>query len=657
MDIPRPEILKQLRLTVSAEGRRLGFFLSDLASGKIVSVPRDAALGLQRIQDRIDGHDSAEIEGPHLEAGVRALNYVRAIRRADRAKAAKFNPLFIQIPLFDVGPWQPGLRRFSRWFVGWPLAAVSLALLLCVLMLGIRNDWSIGSEFTGVLRIETLLTFGLLAPFLKIIHEFGHVVAATAMNVRVRNAAISLIAFFPLPSVDCSEADVSASPRGRMTISLAGIVTDFLMGALAFVIWHVAESELTKGVAGQVLVFSTLNSVLFNANPLMKLDGYYAIVDLFGQRNLYTRGASTLSEMTRWLLSLGAAGSLPRTAGAGGLVFYGAAAFIYRLAISFTIITAILPQYLGLGLVLGVWGIYVMFVSPLLATRPQRPPTTAPKWRLWVGRGGFAGLGLAIVMFAPLPFSLWLPLRLDDSGHYAVTVASSGFVLEKPVTRQDTTAGDVLLRLTNPENDRQGVLLGLEQREAALLLQSTQSIGLGEAQLAQEKMRTVEAQITVLETERQELTVVSPADGIFLQIRGLQQGRYLVAGDTIGHLYPDAGLSRLIGDFPERWVEEFQTRPPTAEVRLGDRYFSVSPAELQLIDGAITDPVTGLRAIRLHVGLDQRPADMVGQDVQIRLSFGLRPILDHLVFWANGKIAAFRDAQIADRVSRIGQEN
>jgi putative peptide zinc metalloprotease protein len=657
MDIPRPEILKQLQLTLSAEGRRLGFFLSDLASGKVVSVPRDAALGLQRIQDRIDGHEGAEVERPELEAGLRALNYVRAVRRADRAKAARFNPLFIQINLFDVGPWQPGLRRFSQWFVGWPLAVVSIALLLCVLVLGIRNDWSIRAEFSGVLQIETLLAFGLLAPFLKIIHEFGHVVAATAMNVRVRNAAISLIALYPLPTVDCSEADVSASPRGRMTISLAGIVTDFLMGALAFIIWHVAESDVTRGVAGQVLVFSTLNSLLFNANPLMKLDGYYALVDLVGQRNLYTRGSSALSEMTRWLLSLGATGSLPRRSGTGGLVIYGAAAFIYRLIISFTIITAILPQYLGLGLVLGAWGVYVMFISPLLADRPQRPATTTPKWRLWAGRGGFAALGLAIVLFVPLPFSLWLPLRLDDSGHYAITVASSGFVLETPATRQRTTAGDALLRLTNPENDRQGVLLGLEQREAALLQQSTQSIGLGEAQLAQEKMRSVEAQIAVLETERQGLTVTSPADGIFLQVSGLQQGRYLVAGDTVGHLYPDTGISRLVGDFPERWVQEFQTHPPTAELRLGNSYFMVASDALHLIDGSITDPVTGLRAIRLHVGVDQRPADLVGQDVQVRLNFGNRPILDHLAFWANGKIAAFRDAQIADRASRIGQEN
>jgi putative peptide zinc metalloprotease protein len=117
------------------------------------------------------------------------------------------------------------------------------------------------------------------------------------------------------------------------------------------------------------------------------------------------------------------------------------------------------------------------------------------------------------------------------------------------------------------------------------------------------------------------------------------------------------GPAQAVGAFPERWVEEYQTRTPTAELRLGTHYLALKPGSLSLTDGATTDAATGLRSIRLHVEIPIAPADLVGQDLQIRLHFGNRPLWDHLAFWASGKLAAFRDAQIVDRETRIEQSN
>jgi len=629
----------------------------DLSSGKIVSVPRDAALGVQRLQDRMSGEATGEIPHEDLAAGVKALGYVTSLRRAERLKSARFNPLFINFPLFDVGPWQPGLRRFSTWFVGLPLALVLLGLAAVSALLGIRNDWAIRSEFVGILQIETLLAFGLIAPVLKIIHEFGHVVAATAAGVRVRMAAVSLIALYPLPSVDCSEADVTASRAARVSISLAGIVTDFLVGMIAFVLWHLVEGDAARGVAGQVVVFSTLNSLLFNANPLMKLDGYYAGVDLIGQRNLYTRAGQRFAELGRFLVSLGAEGALPRQLGGWGLAGYGGVTLAYRMMISFTILSAVLPQFLGLGMLLGAWGAYAMFLSPLLADPVPKPARTVSRQRLWLGRGGFVALIAAIVLLVPVPFTLVLPLRLDDAGTYAVTVRSGGYVSARPRAAGLADADTALLTLTNPETDRRSLLLEMERQEAVLLVESTQSIGLAEAQLAQEKLRSVDTQLAVLATEQAGLVARMTAKGYFLATSGLRPGRYLAAGDVIGFAYPLAGHARLTGAFPERWVDEYRSRVPTGEVRFGYRYVPVRHEGLDLTDGAVTDPKTGLRSISLTVILAVEPVTLVGQDLQIRLHFGNRPLWDHLVFWAQGKLSAFRDAQIVDRETRIERAN
>ena len=75
------------------------------------------------------------------------------------------------------------------------------------------------SHTGDLLSLQSLLTFALIAPVLKLFHETGHVLAATRFGVPVRRAGVILIALFPLPFVDCSEADFRARRGQRILIS------------------------------------------------------------------------------------------------------------------------------------------------------------------------------------------------------------------------------------------------------------------------------------------------------------------------------------------------------------------------------------------------------------------------------------------------------
>lgn len=655
MDHPRLEILKQLRLSLASEGPRFAYFLSDLATDKIISVSREVAQGLYRLTDCVrSGAPLKGMERGQLEAGLRALGYVRSVRQAERTRVSRFNPLFIQIRLFDVGPWQPRLRPFAEWFVGRAGFVICLALVIAAITMGMRNDWAIREEFSGAFNLDTLLAFGLIAPFLKIIHEFGHVTVATAYGVRVRNAALSLIALYPLPSVDCSEADVTANRYQRVMISLAGLFTDLLVGTIAFLCWHFVENDAIRSLAGRVVVFSTLNSLLFNANPLMKFDGYYAMADMIGQRSLYTRGVAGFNGLTRYVLSLGAGGKRPRGREAWGVTGYGFLTFCYRITITISILTRVLPQYLGAGLLMGAWGSYVMFVSPMVADPAPKAADPTPARRLWLGRAGFAACLALSVFFIPLPFALHLEMRLDDGGHYAVTTEASGFVTPARQPSGQVAAQARLLAVANPDLDRKRDLLERELSEARLLVQNTQSLGAAEAQLAGEKERSILTQMAVAQSEAGLQQTVAATAGLFVPRADLRPGKFLTAGETIGLLYPDTGDATLVGQYPERWVEEFQKAGPSAELRISGRYVDLPSGAIRLVEGTTTDAKTGLRSIALYAELAQIPADLVGKDIEIRLNFGNRPIIEHLKFWANGKLAAFRDAQIADRETRLG---
>ena len=124
--------------------------------------------------------------------------------------------------------------------------------------------------------------FAALSPILKIPHEFGHAFTARYFNIPLHSAGIVFVGFFPLPFVDASPADVFASRSQRIRISSAGIFVDLIIALIAIIIWHLVEGEFAKTIFASIFTFSSLNSLLFNGNPFIRLDGYYVFSDWIG---------------------------------------------------------------------------------------------------------------------------------------------------------------------------------------------------------------------------------------------------------------------------------------------------------------------------------------------------------------------------------------
>ena len=101
-------------------------------------------------------------------------------------------------------------------------------------------------------------------------------------------------------------------------------------------------------------ICSSLNSLLFNGNPFIRLDGYYVFSDFIGHRNLSTHSSQVMKGFRNWIFTLGKSGALP-TKSDFGYVFYGIGAFIYKVVILVTIVWMVLPRFFGLGLVLLVY--------------------------------------------------------------------------------------------------------------------------------------------------------------------------------------------------------------------------------------------------------------------------------------------------------------
>ena len=655
MDLVRLPTLRQIKLRLAAEGGRAIYLAQDLSTGRIFTLPAKVAHAVRNSQIAVsDPRRAADAKASVDEEVAKEvygfLHMMKAVQATDLLKRKPFNPLFMNLPLFDLGPWQRHLQGLARLLVGWQsFVALALLAVLCF-SLGARNNWAILDAFQNVFSLQALLSFGLVAPFLKLIHEVGHVLTATRYGVRVRQFGVMVIGLYPMPFVDCSDADMTARRRHRVAISLAGIVTDVFIGLIAFALWHVTEGNFFHVLLGNIFVFSTLNSILFNANPLIKLDGYYALTDALGRRNFYTRAIATLSGARDWVVSFGAQGQSLRGWRRKGLAGYALATVLYRVNILWIIASAMMPKYLGLGAVLTAWGALAMFALPLMRDRPQNPTTDRPKpTRVWGWRLGILSVLVAGLFLLKWPFSTVVPVSLDITGSYQITVRSPGFV-EMRAGYGPVSAGQVILQQDNVVLADELAMLTEELRGAALLYEAVRGADPAKAQAAQEKIASLQERQANVLAEQANLTLTAAATGVFMPLTSMEARRWLGPGDPAGALLPREGAAVLTGAFPERYVTLYRGGVAEATLKVAGQYQSVPISGLDLSEVMQRNSESGARSWQLRLSHEAASAaQMVGQPGQLRLSFERAPAWRHLQFWWQGVVEKYRSAQLIER--------
>src|SRR5262245_15300100 len=117
---------------------------------------------------------------------------------------------------------------------------------------------------------SNLLWLSVAMIVVKTLHELGHALAARRVGCRCRELGVQL--FFLLPCLYTNVSDVWLVPGKwrRMAVSAAGIYVEFLLAAIAALVWSQAEPGILSSLCLNIVVVASIGTLLLNGNPLLR---------------------------------------------------------------------------------------------------------------------------------------------------------------------------------------------------------------------------------------------------------------------------------------------------------------------------------------------------------------------------------------------------
>ncbi len=314
-------------------------------------------------------------------------------------------------------------------------------------------------------------SFGILAPanrwwllaswvVLKVIHETAHAVTCKHYGGKVREAGFLLIVFAPIPYVDVTSSWQFTSKWQRIFTAAAGMYAELFCAAVAAIIWCQYDNAFVRQVAYNVMMTSTLMTLLFNANPLMRFDGYYILSDLLEIPNLYPLGQHYIRHLAGRFF-LGTKSQLPKWPASKSNIIrvYGVLAFHWRLFVFACLMITASTLFSGLGIVLAVGAVALWLGLPLakLVTHFRGKDSTEKPNLL---RFGMALLATAALLAAPMilpePGGVRAPAVVRFAPLHVIRAPHAGFVESVFVQGGEAVhAGQPLAQVVNYELQRE----------------------------------------------------------------------------------------------------------------------------------------------------------------------------------------------------------
>ena len=473
-----------------------------------------------------------------------------------KAKGRLMNVLFPRIPLWD-------LDWFLKYFMPILRPILSVAgifiWLAVVLTAGVlcAPHWDMllkqGQESIAIWQ-NPLNAFWLYLAFafIKFIHELGHGFMCRRFGGEVHELGIMFLVLFPAPYVDASSAWSFTSRWHRVLVGAGGMIFElFVAGVCAFFWLGIKDSGSYLSLfLYNVMLIASVTTVLFNANPLLRYDGYYILSDLLEIPNLQSKSREyTLSLFKRYLFGVKWSQPLPHGIWTKlWMVVYFCLSGPYRVTVGLAIMIMVLfqlPEQLKfLGMVMGLGSLATFFIVPAYKSFTYLtldPELHRKRAAAWAWSGAFATAALVVLAFIRFPLNVRAEAIMQPRDRAPIYAQAPGFLEQVLKTDgQSVRTGEPILVLKNDE-----LATNLVKAQAAVTgyeveLRAAESDTPARAATAQQRLTVAQGEVRRLEDMIGKLTIRAGKDGRIVAPRIETR-----LGSWIGITTPDQPLGEV----------------------------------------------------------------------------------------------------------------
>ena len=455
-----------------------------------------------------------------------------------------------RLKLGDPSPWLDPSGRWSRRMASIPsVALIALALTwLCYQSLAHADALAQHTQQWLAHPSHMLVTL-MCVPVMKLVHELAHGLAVRRWGGQVHRWGVALVYGLPMPYVDAS-ASHSFTRSQRLSVSAAGIVADLLLAAVGLWVWTVSPPGTWSHVGHALWLAGCVSSLLVNANPLLRQDGYHLLTDLLDLPNLAPRSTTWWhTRIEEWVRGRDALGAGREQAPDEAqvrlwLAAYAPLAWLWQFVIWGALAAWMASFHPALGIAVGLLAAWTALLQParrllqhlwqaaLLAPAHHGRPHRA-FWRL-----GVIGLVLLALPWLPIPDRHAADGILSPPDAAWLRAGESGF-LEDIVVRDGAQVhvGQPVARLRNPHLLLEIERLGSELRQAQQLQYTHLASDPARAGQAEQDVARIEGALQDVQRRLDALTIKARRNGrLSWPDQQDQPGRYVKRGDAVGHV-------------------------------------------------------------------------------------------------------------------------
>lgn len=541
--------------------------------------------------EQIAAHSPADIINllvPMLSAGMitlgsehedeRLLHQLKLQKKLARYRRFG-NPLAVRFPLLNPDAWLGHFVERTPFLWTRHCVAALFCLILIAVVVALSNLSDIVAAFNRVSESPThWWLYALLYPVLKAVHELAHAIAVKRFGGAVHESGITLLVLMPIPYIDASDAWLFPQKSQRMLVGVAGMLAECAVAALGLFVFLLVQPGLLQEFGFALFLLGSIATLLFNANPLLKFDGYYILQDWLEIPNL----ASRAKRYCHYLLKksvlrvniertpVHAAGESP------WLITYGVLSTAYRFFITMVIALFLASQYMLLGTALALYALFQLLIKPifqLINYLRHSPELADNRTHSFFTTAGLSVASLLLVALLPLPSStraegvVWVPNQAQ------VFAAESG-VINELVTLPGTLVqeGQILLRLHAPEL-RTRMQVVTAQLDALLVqYRSLQQLDQTQASTLATDIASLELEQSLLTKQIDQLDIRAAMAGQFVLDKDqVLPGRFVNQGELLGYIVNKEQLT-VKAVLSQHRIERLQNGVVSARVRLADRF-------------------------------------------------------------------------------------